>query len=188
MIEILRTAMRLQKVCEMAGWKFCFIGGLANQRWGELRITRDADATIFTGFGNESPVIARLLEEFEPRRPDAAAFARLYRVLLIQDARKGIGLDVSLGAFAFEANAIERSSLFAFQPRIRLRTCSAEDLIVFKAFADRELDWHDIKGVLIRQQGRLDFDLIERELQPLVTLKEEPAILDRWQKLRDRYR
>ncbi|MEX0777594.1 MAG: hypothetical protein WD042_17960 [Phycisphaeraceae bacterium] len=69
-----------------------------------------------------------------------------------------------------------------------MRTCSAEDLIVFKAFADRDRDWLDVKGVLIRQQGKLNFEQIERELAPLVELKEEPAILDKWHKLRERYR
>ncbi len=32
-------------------WEFCVIGGLAVQRWGELRTTLDADLTLFTGFG-----------------------------------------------------------------------------------------------------------------------------------------
>ena len=57
---------------------------------------------------------------------------------------------------------------------------------MFKAFADRDLDWIDIKGILIRQRGRLDLDVVERELPPLVELKEEPASLDRWRSLRRR--
>jgi len=187
MIDVLRTAKQLQTVCEKAGWPFCFIGGLAIQRWGELRLTEDADATIFTGFGKELPVIESLLQRFSPRRPDAAAFAQLHRVLVLKDDQSGIGVDVSLGAFPFEQRAIERSSLYAYQRTIKLRTCSAEDLIVFKAFAARDLDWHDIKGILIRQRGALDLDLVERELVPLVVLKEEPEILDQWHALRDRY-
>jgi len=31
-------------------WKFCVIGGLAVQRWGEPRLTQDADLTLLTGF------------------------------------------------------------------------------------------------------------------------------------------
>lgn len=74
-----------------------------------------------------------------------------------------------------------------FAPEADLLTCSAEDLIVFKAFADREIDWHDIKGILIRQKGALDFALIEEELSPLAALKEEPAIMGRWERLRHLY-
>ncbi len=34
-------------------WKFCVIGGLAVQRWGEPRLTQDADLTLLTGFEHE---------------------------------------------------------------------------------------------------------------------------------------
>ena len=37
-------------------------------------------------------------------------------------------------------SAIERASLFSFGPGRDVRTCSAEDLIVFKLFASRPLD------------------------------------------------
>lgn len=74
MIGILDTAKRLQTVCEKAAWPYCFIGGLAVQRWGELRMTKDVDATIYTGLGNERPFIARLLKSFTPRGDDAAGF------------------------------------------------------------------------------------------------------------------
>ena len=66
-------------------------------------------------------------------------------------ARSGVGLDIALGGLPIEESAVARSSLFTFPPDVPLRTCSAEDLIVFKAFADRPKDWVDIDGVLIRQ-------------------------------------
>jgi hypothetical protein len=188
MIKVLRTARKLQEVCEKTGRPFCFIGGLAVQRWGELRMTIDADALIYTGFADEDPVIEFLLKNFEARRPDAVDFAKKYRVLLLQNPGSAIGIDISLGGMNFELRAIERSSVFSFQPNIDLRTCSAEDLIVLKAYASRDIDWHDIKGVLIRQQGKLDLGLIDRELSPLVALKEDPDVLPRWYALRDRYR
>jgi hypothetical protein len=58
------------------------------------------------------------------------------RVLLLR-AASGVGLDIALGGLPFEATAVSRSTLFRFPPDIPLRTCSPEDLIVFKAFADR---------------------------------------------------
>jgi hypothetical protein len=33
--EVFRAASELQSVCEAQGWRFCFIGGLAQIRWGE---------------------------------------------------------------------------------------------------------------------------------------------------------
>ena len=51
--------------------------------------------------------------------------------------------------------------------------------MVLKAFAGRVLDWHDVKGVAIRQAGRLDEKLIFRELTPLVELKGTPEAAGR---------
>jgi hypothetical protein len=60
-IEVIRAAAELQQVCEKQGWGFCFIGGLALQRWGEPRETVDVDLTLLTGFGNERPFVELLL-------------------------------------------------------------------------------------------------------------------------------
>ena len=82
------AAEELQAQLLAGGFSFCFIGGLAVQRWGEPRMTRDADATILTHFSGDERAIGFLIERFSPRRPDAAEFARRNRVLLI---RHGIG-------------------------------------------------------------------------------------------------
>ena len=57
MNDILRAAADLQTFCEQHGWAFCFIGGLAVQRWGNPRYTQDADLTLLTGFGGEEAFI-----------------------------------------------------------------------------------------------------------------------------------
>jgi len=59
-----------------------------------------------------------------------------------------------------------------------LKTCSAEDLIVFKAFADRLKDWADIESI-ISVQTTLNWAYITEQLSPLVELKEEPEIMDK---------
>ena len=53
MNEVIRAAAELQAVCTAHGWRFCLIGGLALQRWGEPRETIDVDLTLLTGFGDE---------------------------------------------------------------------------------------------------------------------------------------
>ncbi|MDE0449000.1 MAG: hypothetical protein OXH96_20230 [Spirochaetaceae bacterium] len=64
-------------------------------------------------------------------------------------------------------------------PAACLNTCSAEDLMTLKAFADRSRDWADIEGIVLRMGRRLDWALVEAELQPLCELKEAPDILTR---------
>ncbi|MBI4557153.1 MAG: nucleotidyl transferase AbiEii/AbiGii toxin family protein [Candidatus Hydrogenedentes bacterium] len=177
MIEVVRAAATLQSVCEAQSWRFCFIGGLALQRWGEPRETVDVDLTLFTGFGGEEPFVKTLLDHFEPRIEDAVQFALTRRVLLLR-TRTGVGLDVALGGLPFEEQVIARSSLFVYPGNAMIRTCSAEDLVILKAFAARGRDWLDIEGIITRQTGKLDWGYIRSQLKPLVELKGTPEILD----------
>lgn len=92
MITLLEAGARLQRTLDARQWRFCFISGVANFRWGTPRLTTD--------------------------------------------------------------------------------------LVVHKAFAARPQDWADIKGVILRQRGRLDWRQIWTELQDLAALKEAPELLD----------
>jgi hypothetical protein len=76
---------------------------------------------------------------------------------------------------AFEARVIDRSTPFDIVEGAQFTTCSAEDLLVLKAFADRAQDWLDIEGVIVRQGPRLDRALVMQELRPLLELKEDEA-------------
>lgn len=183
MTRLVRLAAELQALLDAASWKNCLIGGLVLQRWGEPRLTRDVDMTVLTGFGGEEKVVDLLLGRFGSRRPDAREFALQNRVLLIQST-DGIGMDVALGALPFEERVMERASAFDFLPDCRLRTCSAEDLVVMKAFANRDRDWIDVETVLVRQGSRLNWKQIMDELKPLSELKESPEIPGRLEKLR----
>jgi len=173
---LFQAGARVQQRFERHGWKFCFIGGVANFRWGTPRLTNDLDLTLLTGFGGEAEYTAALLAEFDSRISDAAAFAVRNRVLLLRTP-DGFGVDVALGAMPFESSAIERSSNVELVPGATLRTCSAEDLIVHKAFAARPQDWVDIEGVLLKQRGQLQWPQIWSDLGELAELKGAPELL-----------
>jgi hypothetical protein len=177
MERLITIAVDLLDFCETQGWRACVIGGLAVQRWGEPRLTRDVDLSLLTGFGQEERFIQKLIERYEPRIAEAHAFALRNRVLLL--AKDGVGIDIAFAAIPFEERVMERSSSFEFLRGANVKTCSAEDLIVYKAFADRPRDWVDIEGILARQGSALDVQLIENELAPLVAAKESPGILIR---------
>ena len=177
MNAIFKAALDVQEFCVQRSWRFCFIGGLAVQRWGEPRMTRDADLTLLTGFGTEEPFIDALLGAFEGRRSDAREFALSHRVLLARHAN-GTPLDIALGALPFEEDSVRRSSPWNIGEG-SLRTCSAEDLVIHKTFAGRDQDWLDVRGVLIRNGHRLDLDLVRRELVPLLELKAAGPHLDK---------
>ena len=151
---LFQAGARVQQIFERHDWKFCFIDGVANFRWGTPRLTNDLDLTLLTGFGGEAEYTGALLAEFESRISGAAEFALRNRVLLLRTP-DGFGIDVALGAMPFESSAIERSSNAELVRGATLRTCSAEDLIVHKAFAARPQDWVDIEGVILKQCGQL---------------------------------
>ena len=185
MNALIRAAADLQAKCEAEQWRFCFIGGLAVLRWGDPRETVDVDLTLITGFGREREFAAVLLDVFPPRIDDAVAFAERNRVLLLR-AASGVGLDIAFGGLPFEELVVERSTLFTYPPDVPLRTCSAEDLIVLKAFADRPKDWMDIEGVIIRQGNQLDWSYVRAQLAPLAELKDAPELLERLEQTRAR--
>lgn len=176
MNTLFQAGARVQQLFERCDWKFCFIGGVANFRWGTPRLTNDLDLTLLTGFGAEVAYIDALLDEFESRISGAAEFALRNRVLLLRTP-DGFGIDIALGAMPFESSAIERSSNAELVSGATLRTCSAEDLIVHKAFAARPQDWVDIEGVILKQCGRLQWAQIWSDLTVLAELKEAPELL-----------
>lgn len=178
MNRIFEAALEAQRFCETNRFVFCIIGGVALQRWGEPRMTDDVDLTVLTGFGQEESFIEAFLRAFPSRISDGKSFALRNRVLLLM-TNSGIGMDVALGAMPFEERAIQRSSLYGLAGGKFLRTCSAEDLIVHKAFANRDQDWIDIKAILIRQKGKINLAQILLEIEPLAVLKEEPQIISR---------
>jgi hypothetical protein len=54
-----------------------------------------------------------------------------------------------------------------------LNTCSAEDLVVLKAFADRPQDWLDIEGIIVCHGRALDRAHVLDELISLLEMKED---------------
>ena len=106
MTEVIRAAADLQAVCQEQSWHYCFIGGLALQRWGEPRETVDVDLTLLTGFGGEERFVNNLLGRFEARIENAAQFALTSRVLLLR-ASPGVGLDIALGGLPFEEHELQ---------------------------------------------------------------------------------
>ena len=167
---VLAGAQEVHDFCSARNWRFCFIGGIAVQRWGEPRLTQDVDLTLVTGFGKEESFVKAFLDAFPGRITDAHEFALQHRVLLAQ-TRSGIPIDAALGALPFEERSIQRATVWKWSERGAIKTCSAEDLVIHKCFAGRDRDWSDLESILTRQGGKLDLGLVRRELPPLLELK-----------------
>ena len=178
MNALFSAGLEIQHLLKTLNWPFCFIGGLAVIRWGELRMTQDIDLCLLCGFGNEAKYARVLLDNLKPRITDALTFALTNRVLLVSTSN-GVATDIVFSGLPFEEEMIKRSSSFDFYPDCSLITCSAEDLIVLKAFADRTKDWMDVESIILRQGRNLDIDYVLRQLSPLCDLKGTPEIIAR---------
>jgi hypothetical protein len=182
---ILEAALEVQRFCRSRRWRFCVIGAIAVQRWGEPRLTQDVDLTVISGFGSEAEFVDALLSGYRGRIPDARDFALRHRVVLLETA-SDIPIDVALGGIPFEERVVQRASPWPIGGNEGLVTCSAPDLVVLKAFAGRDQDWLDVEGVLTRQGPSLDTNLILREIEPLLELKEDAVSLARLRALLER--
>ncbi|MBI3916998.1 MAG: nucleotidyl transferase AbiEii/AbiGii toxin family protein [Betaproteobacteria bacterium] len=182
MKTVLGAALEVQRYLSQAGDRFCFIGAIALQRWGQPRMTQDVDVTVLSHFGDEERIADRLLTAFRPRIPDAREFAIRNRVLLLEST-SGVAVDVAFGGIPFEERCVARSSEWTMAPDVVLRTCSAEDLVVLKAFASRPQDWLDVESVVIRQGRRLDWSVVFDELEPLAAVRGGTELTSRLRRL-----
>ena len=184
MNELSHLAAELGDFCDKRGWRSCVIGGFAVQHWGEPRMTMDIDLSLLTGFGEEEAFVDELLRHYSGRMPNARGFALQNRVLLLRHS-SGVGIDIALAALPFEESVVDRSVMIEVEAGCAVRLCTAEDLIVMKAFANRAIDWQDIRGVLVRQgSANLDWTYIKKELAPLCEVKEQPEIIERLESIR----
>lgn len=91
MNRIFETALAVQTFCDSQGWSSCLIGGVAVQRWAEVRVTRDVDLSLLTGFGREEPFVDALLAEYAARNAEPRGFALKNRVVLLV-SKRGVGI------------------------------------------------------------------------------------------------
>ncbi|MBC7817566.1 MAG: nucleotidyltransferase [Planctomycetaceae bacterium] len=144
---------------EKQGWQYCLIGGLAASYWGQPRSTKDVDLVLLTGIGDEERFIKPLTAAFHVRVAGADKFAMVSRVILLQ-TKAGVGIDVSLGALPFEEEMLRRAKIKEVLPGVRVRTATAEDIVVMKAIADVD----DIERIIATQGRKLDAEYIRRWL------------------------
>jgi len=158
------------------------IGGVANAIWGRPRATQDADFKVMVGERTIGEFVALIGTGFKFRVPDPVAFAKQTYVLPIY-ASNQISVDLGLGFFPYEEEAIEKAVVIEYQG-VTFPVCTAEDLIIHKAISEREKDWNDIEGVLARQGNKLDQAYILHWLEQFAQALERPELVQRYKDLR----
>jgi hypothetical protein len=175
--RLLEAAAELLSFLEAHGRSACLIGGIVVSRWGEPRATRDVDATMLADFNEEAAVLDLLLSKFDSREPDPVRRAELGRLALLR-ASNGVDLDISFAAFPFELEVLQRASDWQVTPDIALRTCSAEDLVLYKLVAARLIDLHDVQSVVSRMGESLDAERVRLWGGRFAEILEKPELLE----------
>ena len=175
--RLVEAAAELLGFLDSHGRSACLIGGIVVSRWGEPRATKDVDATVLAEFKEETAVLDLLLSKFDSRDPDPLRRAELGRLALLR-ASNGVDLDISFAAFPFELEVLQRASDWPITPDIVLRTCSAEDLVLYKLVAARLIDLHDVQSVVSRMGTRLDADRVRLWGGRFAEILEKPELLD----------
>jgi predicted nucleotidyltransferase len=162
-------------------WQSCqvrgvVIGGLAIAVVAIPRTTHDVDALVIIPEADWALFLADAQTfGFVPRDPDALAFAKKSRMLLLRHKPSAIDIDITLGQLAFEEEIIARAVLKDVGGTKAL-VATPEDLVVMKAVADRNRDWRDIDGILATYP-RLDVDRIRRWVREFAEVLETPEIV-----------
>lgn len=118
MNPLFQAGLEIQQFIQEKKWRFCFIGGLAVIRWGEVRVTPDVGLSLLSGFEDEEIYVDSLLSRFKSRISNAKEFALMNRVLLLLGSND-VAVDVSLGGFRLNKRWLIEQPRFLTHPNAR---------------------------------------------------------------------
>ena len=152
------------------------IGGIAASLLGRPRLTRDVDLVILIEEDNWEHFLASGSKfGFQPRLPNAIAFAKKARMLLVQHQLSAIDVDIALGSLPFEDEAIARA-LWVDIGNVKIPIATPEDLIIMKTLARRARDIADIEA-LLDANLKLDLKRIRHWVGQFSTTLDMPQLL-----------
>lgn len=163
------------------GVPYVIIGGIANAVRGEPRATHDADLKVLVRGMTIAQFRALAEAQFKPYRRPWLGGAESTLIISLEVAPNMVA-DMLVAVLPYEEQAIHRAELIEIEG-LTLPVCTAEDLIVHKAIADRPKDWLDIGGILLRQRGKLDEAYVRNWLTQFAEALEKPELLTRFEKL-----
>ncbi len=166
---------------EEHGYRYAIVGGIALAQWGVVRATYDVDLKVLVPDYDYTAIRNDLLSAFPLQARAQLSPNSLIVAVLVND----IIVDFLLALPGYEELIIERAiqrDMGGWQAWI----CSAEDLIIQKAVAEREKDWLDIESLLRVQHQNLDQAYIAEWLTQFTEALESPEISVHYQRLLSR--
>lgn len=171
-----------QDFLKKKGVQYMIIGGIGNLVWGEPRLTVDIDISVQVSDVKERDFIKEVGSRFRILVNNPEDFVKKTRVLPVELSENVKG-DIIFAGLDYEKKAIERAVEVEISKNSMVRVCTAEDLIIHKAISEREKDWQDIEGILLRRGNLLDKKYILQWLSQFASALDKPGIQKRFEEL-----
>ncbi len=140
--------------------RYVIIGGIASSIRGKPRMTMDADVVVLVSL-QKVDILIRSMKECGfsvTKTSEQKIVARMKRGLPVKlRYAKRYSVDLRLASYSIDKQAIRNAKLFDLFD-VKLPIAGIEDLIVYKVVRFDEVDWADIKAMLIRHKSKIKTD------------------------------
>lgn len=181
--NLIKSAVLAQLALSAAGIDSIVIGGLAVAIWGEPRLTRDVDLKVLLLRDRAEELVKALPQGFRCLADHPETTLRRVGFLFVQDTA-GIRIDFLLADTGFDVEALSRKHQVELMAE-RIAVCSPEDLIVYKMISTRPRDHEDVRGVIRRQQDKLDDEYITSWLRQFEQALDDSTLVSSYRQMRD---
>lgn len=160
---ILRSIQRLLRILEENDVAYMVIGGYALPFYGRIRTTIDIDLAVAIKTEEE---LNRLRSWLQQNNFEVTVGSFQNPVIVVLDKRENVEIELWLkpDGIVFDDEALRRRRKMRLDKNVEAWVVSPEDFIVNKlARRDRgAVDEQDVKSVLVRQEGKLDWQYLNR--------------------------
>lgn len=149
--------------------KYVILGGIAVSIYGEPRLTADIDVNIVFDKGKIDGFLKRAKRYgFYSSTSNVKRIAKKTGVIPLSFVRRNVSgrCDIIIAENPLEYTAIRRCKIKKIDG-IKIRIVSPEDLIIHKITSSRPRDLEDLRGILIRQRGKLDIKYVNYWLKKI---------------------
>lgn len=184
-MELRELLKNLAKEFESNEISYMIIGGQAVLIYGEPRLTKDIDITIGAGlekFNIIMNIAKKLSLKVLPENP--YEFTKTTMVLPLMDEKTGLRVDIIFSYSPYEKEALKRVKRINIDG-VNVNYVSVEDLIIHKIVSGREMDFEDVRKIMIKNKN-IDEEYILKHLKEFERALDNAELIKNFLKIKER--
>ncbi|MBW2064031.1 MAG: nucleotidyltransferase [Deltaproteobacteria bacterium] len=162
---------------------YAIIGGIAVAVWGEPRLTRDIDVKVLLSRDEAQMLLNAIKTDYEPFWDNPLEMLKKNGILFVHDTY-GVRIDLHLSDTMFDRKVIERAIEIEIEAGIRVKLCTAEDLIIYKMLSTRGSDAQDFEGIIDHLGEALDDKYVMDWLKQFETALDDSTLINTYKRMR----